>query len=140
MGHQFTVKHPKFDEFAPICYNKYSEEILFRMHAFISLSLKIPRLHLVATMAPCSQFVAKTKKTPFYGPLTGGFAVHGVCFGLPILHENRPNVPKTTRKNNFRRVQLLSDSSNPTQNRRFKPSVLLLLNFWMELYISGSFY
>ena len=59
-------------------------------------------------LAPCSQLVAKTKKTPFYGPLTSGFAVHCVYSGLPISHENRPNVPKPTRKNNFRRVQLPS--------------------------------
>ena len=71
-------------------------------------SLKIPWLRDVATMAPCSQLVAKTKKTPFYGPLTSGFAVHCVYSGLPISHGNRPNVPKPTRKNNFRRVQLRS--------------------------------
>lgn len=75
---------------------------------FSFASLKIPWLREVATMAPCSQLVAKTKKTPFYGPLTSGFAVHCVYSGLPISHGNRPNVPKPTRKNNFRRVQLPS--------------------------------
>ena len=79
------------------------------------VSLKIPWLRGVATMAPCSQLVAKTKKTPFYGPLTSGFAVHCVYSGLPISHGNRPNVPKPTRKNNFRRVQL---PSAPTKDHR----------------------
>ena len=93
---------------------------------FSFASLKIPWLREVATMAPCSQLVAKTKKTPFYGPLTSGFAVHCVYSGLPISHGNRPNVPKPTRKNNFRRVQLPSAPPKLTQNRRFRPSVLLL--------------
>ena len=91
---------------------------------FSFASLKIPWLREVATMAPCSQLVAKTKKTPFYGPLTSGFAVHCVYSGLPISHGNRPNVPKPTRKNNFRRVQLPSAPLKPAQNRRFDPSVL----------------
>lgn len=75
-------------------------------------SLKIPWLQAFERLAPCSQLVAKTKKTPFYGPLTSGFAVHCVYSGLPISHENRPNVPKPTRKNNFRRVQLPSAPPN----------------------------
>ena len=115
---------PKFDEFTPICYNKYSKEVLFGMIDFSLVSFKTPWLRGVATMAPCSQLVAKTKKTPFYGPLTSGFAVHCVYSGLPISHGNRPNVPKPTRKNNFRRVQLLSAPLKPAQNRRFDPSVL----------------
>lgn len=69
-------------------------------------SLKIPWLQASERLAPCSQLVAKTKKTPFYGSLTSGFAVHCVYSGLPILHGDRPDVPKPTRKNNFRRVQL----------------------------------
>ena len=96
----------EFDEFTPICYNKYSKEILFEALDFSLASLKIPRLQASERLAPCSQLVAKTKKTPFYGPLTSGFAVHCVYSGLPISHGNRPNVPKPTRKNNFRRVQL----------------------------------
>lgn len=115
---------PKFDEFTPICYNKYSEEILFETLDFSLVSLKIPWLQASERLAPCSQLVAKTKKTPFYGPLTSGFAVHCVYSGLPISHGNRPNVPKPTRKNNFRRVQLLSAPLKPAQNRRFEPSVL----------------
>lgn len=96
----------EFDEFTPICYNKYSKEILFGTLDFSLVSLKIRWLQASERLAPCSQLVAKTKKTPFYGPLTSGFAVHCVCSGLPISHGNRPNVPKPTRKNNFRRVQL----------------------------------
>ena len=88
------------------------------------VSLKIPWLQASERLAPCSQLVAKTKKTPFYGPLTSGFAVHCVYSGLPISHGNRPNVPKPMRKNNFRRVQLLSAPLKPAQNRRFEPSVL----------------
>lgn len=114
----------EFDEFTPICYNKYSKEILFEMLNFRPASLKIPWLQASERLAPCSQLVAKTKKTPFYGPLTSGFAVHCVYSGLPISHGNRPNVPKPTRKNNFRRVQLLSASLKPAQNRRFEPSLL----------------
>lgn len=116
--------HPKFDEFTPICYNKYSKEILFETIDSSLVSLKIPWLQASERLAPCSQLVAKTKKTPFYGPLTSGFAVHCVYSGLPISHGNRPNVPKPTRKNNFRRVQLLSAPLKPAQNRRFDPSVL----------------
>lgn len=82
---------------------------------FSLVSFKTPWLRGVATMAPCSQLVAKTKKTPFYGPLTSGFAVHCVYSGLPISLGNRPNVPKPTRKNNFRRVQLLSAPLKPAQ-------------------------
>ena len=119
-----SQNHPKFDEFTPICYNKYSKEILFESLDFSLASLKIPWLQASESLAPCSQLVAKTKKTPFYGPLTSGFAVHCVYSGLPISHGNRPNVPKPTRKNNFRRVQLLSASLKPAQNRRFEPSVL----------------
>ena len=119
-----SQNHPKFDEFTPICYNKYSKEILFGMLDFSLASLKIPWLQASERLAPCSQLVAKTKKTPFYGPLTSGFAVHCVYSGLPISHGNRPNVPKPTRKNNFRRVQLLSAPLKPAQNRRFEPSVL----------------
>ena len=115
---------PKFDEFTPICYNKYSKEILFETIDSSLVSLKIPWLQASERLAPCSQLVAKTKKTPFYGPLTSGFAVHCVYSGLPISHGNRPNVPKPTRKNNFRRVQLLSAPLKPAQNRRFDPSVL----------------
>lgn len=96
----------EFDEFTPICYNKYSKEILFGMLDSSLASLKTPWLQASERLAPCSQLVAKTKKTPFYGPLTSGFAVHCVYSGLPISHGNRPNVPKPTRKNNFRRVQL----------------------------------
>lgn len=114
----------EFDEFTPICYNKYSKEILFESLDFSLASLKIPWLQASEKLAPCSQLVAKTKKTPFYGPLTSGFAVHCVYSGLPISHGNRPNVPKPTRKNNFRRVQPLSASLKPAQNRRFEPSVL----------------
>lgn len=117
---------PKFDEFTPICYNKCSKEILFETLDFRPASLKTPWLQASERLAPCSQLVAKTKKTPFYGPLTSGFAVHCVYSGLPISHGNRPNVPKPTRKNNFRRVQLPSAPPKPTQNRRFRPSVLLL--------------
>ena len=106
---------PKFDEFTPICYNKYSEEILFGMLDYSLASLKIPWLQATEKLAPCSQLVAKTKKTPFYGPLTSGFAVHCVYSGLPISHGNRPNVPKPTRKNNFRRVQL--PSAPPNQHK-----------------------
>ena len=119
-----SQNHPKFDEFTPICYNKYSKEILFGMLDFSLSSLKTPWLQASERLAPCSQLVAKTKKTPFYGPLTSGFAVHCVYSGLPISHVNRPNVPKPTRKNNFRRVQLLSAPLKPAQNRRFDPSVL----------------
>ena len=119
-----SQNHPKFDEFTPICYNKYSKEILFESLDFSLASLKIPWLQASESLAPCSQLVAKTKKTPFYGPLTSGFAVHCVYSGLPISHGNRPNVPKPTRKNNFRRVQPLSASLKPAQNRRFEPSVL----------------
>lgn len=115
---------PKFDEFTPICYNKYSKEVLCGMIDFSLASLKTPWLQASERLAPCSQLVAKTKKTPFYGPLTSGFAVHCVYSGLPISHGNRPNVPKPTRKNNFRRVQLLSAPLKPAQNRRFDPSVL----------------
>ena len=100
--------HPKFDEFTPVCYNKYSKKILFETLDFSLVSLKIPWLQASERLAPCSQLVAKTKKTPFYGPLTSGFSVHCVYSGLPISHGNRPNVPKPTRKNNFRRVQLPS--------------------------------
>lgn len=114
----------EFDEFTPICYNKYSKEILFETLDSSLASLKIPWLQASERLAPCSQLVAKTKKTPFYGPLTSGFAVHCVYSGLPISHGNRPNVPKPTRKNNFRRVQLLSAPLKPAQNRRFDPSVL----------------
>ena len=96
----------EFDEFTPICYNKYSKKILFGTLDFSLASLKIPWLQASERLAPCSQLVAKTKKTPFYGPLTSGFAVHCVYSGLPISHGNSPNVPKPTRKNNFRRVQL----------------------------------
>lgn len=106
--------HPKFDEFAPICYNKYSKEILFETLNFSLSDLKNPWLQAFERLAPCSQLVAKTKKTPFYGPLTSGFAVHCVYSGLPISHGNRPNVPKPTRKNIFRRVQL--PSAPPKQN------------------------
>lgn len=105
---------PKFDEFTPICYNKCSKEILFETLDFRPASLKTPWLQASERLAPCSQLVAKTKKTPFYGPLTSGFAVHCVYSGLPISHGNRPNVPKPTRKNNFRRVQL--PSAPPKQN------------------------
>ena len=73
---------------------------------FSLVSLKTPWLQASERLAPCSQLVAKTKKTPFYGSLTSGFAVHCVYSGLPILHGDRPDVPKPTRKNNFRRVQL----------------------------------
>lgn len=114
----------KFDEFTPLCYNKYSKEILFETFDFSLSDLKTPWLQASERLAPCSQLVAKTKKTPFYGPLTSGFAVHCVYSGLPISHGNRPNVPKLTRKNNFRRVQLLSAPLKPAQNRRFEPSVL----------------
>ena len=117
---------PKFDEFTPICYNKCSKEILFETLDFRPASLKTPWLQASERLAPCSQLVAKTKKTPFYGPLTSGFAVHCVYSGLPISHGNRPNVPKPTRKNNFRRVQLPSAPPKLTQNRRLRPSVLLL--------------
>ena len=115
----------EFDEFTPICYNKYSKEVLFETLDYSLVSLKTPWLQASERLAPCSQLVAKTKKTPFYGPLTSGFAVHCVYSGLPISHGNRPNVPKPTRKNNFRRVQLPSASPKLTQNRRFMPSVLL---------------
>lgn len=115
---------PKFDEFTLICYNKYNKEILFGMLDFSLSGLKNPWLQASERLAPCSQLVAKTKKTPFYSPLTSGFAVHCVYSGLPISHGNRPNVPKPTRKNNFRRVQLLSAPLKPAQNRRFEPSVL----------------
>ena len=114
----------EFDEFTPICYNKYSKEILFESLDFSLVSLKTPWLQASESLAPCSQLVAKTKKTPFYGPLTSGFAVHCVYSGLPISHGDRPNVPKPTRKNNFRRVQLPSAPLKPAQNRRFEPSVL----------------
>lgn len=56
---------PKFDEFTPICYNKYSEEILFEMLDFSLASLKIPWLQASERLAPCSQLVAKTKKRLF---------------------------------------------------------------------------
>ena len=118
------TKPPKFDEFTPICYNKYSKEILFETLDSSLVSLEIPWLQASERLAPCSQLVAKTKKTPFYGPLTSGFAVHCVYSGLSISHGNRPNVPKPTRKNNFMRVQLLSALLKPAQNRRFEPSVL----------------
>ena len=114
----------EFDEFTPICYNKYSKEILFETLDYSLSDLKNPWLQAFERLAPCSQLVAKTKKTPFYGPLTSGFAVHCVYSGLPISHGNRPNVPKPTRKNNFRRVQLLSAPLKPAQNRRFEPFVL----------------
>lgn len=98
--------------------------MLFETLDFSLASLKIRWLQASERLAPCSQLVAKTKKTPFYGPLTSGFAVHCVYSGLPISHGNRPNVPKPTRKNNFRRVQLPSAPLKPAQNRRFDPSVL----------------
>lgn len=101
-----------------------AKRYFFESLDFSLVSLKIPWLQASERLAPCSQFVAKTKKTPFYGPLTSGFAVHCVYSGLPISHGNRPNVPKPTRKNNFRRVQLPSAPLKPAQNRRFDPSVL----------------
>lgn len=109
---------------------------------FSFASLKIPWLREVATMAPCSQLVAKTKKTPFYGPLTSGFAVHCVYSGLPISHGNRPNVPKPTRKNNFRRVQLPSappDGHN-TNTYFFKGGFAVRVWLWCQNRTRGPRY
>ena len=94
-------------------------------------SLKIPWLQASERLAPCSQLVAKTKKTPFYSPLTSGFAVHCVYSGLPISHGNRPNVPKPTRKNNFRRVQLPSPPPKQSQTNR---EVAWLCSYLCNLY------
>ena len=127
-----SQNHPKFDEFTPICYNKYSKEILFETLDFSLASLKTPWLQAFERLAPCSQLVAKTKKTPFYGPLTSGFAVHCVYSGLPISHGNRPNVPKPTRKNNFRRVQL---RSAPTKDHRNSDRITVAF-FYEKLWLT----
>ena len=124
---------PKFDEFAPICYNKYSKEILFESLDFSLVSLKTPWLQASERLAPCSQLVAKTKKTPFYGPLTSGFAVHCVYSGLPISHGNRPNVPKPTRKNNFRRVQLRSAPKKDHRNSDRITVVFFYEKLWLTI-------
>ena len=123
----------EFDEFTPICYNKYSKEILFESLDFSLSSLKTPWLQASERLAPCSQLVAKTKKTPFYGPLTSGFAVHCVYSGLPISHGNRPNVPKPTRKNNFRRVQLPSAPKKDHRNSDRITVVFCYEKLWLTI-------
>ena len=99
---------------------------------FSFASLKIRWLQASERLAPCSQLVAKTKKTPFYGPLTSGFAVRRVYSGLPISHRNRPNVPKPTRKNNFRRVQL---PSAPTKDHRNSDRITVVF-FYEKLWLT----
>ncbi len=50
-----SQNHPKFDEFTPLCYNKYSKEILFETLDSSLASLKIPWLQASERLAPCSQ-------------------------------------------------------------------------------------